>query len=207
MRLILVRHGRTSSNVGFLLDTDEPGADLDDHGRQQAEALVLRLADQRIDAIFASNLVRTQQTAAPVAADRGLTVQVLPGLREVPAGEDEMLADATRYIGAMIAWGQGDLLAKVPGGEDAVEFMTRYDAAIDQVVASGVEAAMVVSHGAALRSWSAARVDGFNEALADGHLDNTGIILAEGSPSEGWRLIELDGTSHRHGYDMADAQG
>ncbi|MCW5951840.1 MAG: histidine phosphatase family protein [Propionibacteriaceae bacterium] len=207
MRLILVRHGRTSSNVGLLLDTGEPGADLDEHGRRQAEALVRRLADHRIDAIFASNLVRTQQTAAPVAAARGLTVRVLPGLREVPAGEDEMSADATRYIGAMIAWGQGDLLAKVPGGEDATEFMTRYDAAIDQVVASGVEAAMIVSHGAALRSWAAARVEGFSEALADRHLDNTSVIIAEGSPSEGWWLIELDGTKHRHGYDMADTQG
>ena len=207
MRLILVRHGRTSSNVGLLLDTGEPGADLDEHGRQQAETLVERLADHRIDAIFASNLVRTQQTAAPVAAARGLTVRVLAGLREVPAGEDEMTPDATRYIGAMIAWGQGDLLAKVPGGEDAVEFMARYDAAIDQVVASGVESAMVVSHGAALRSWAGARVEGFNAALADRHLDNTGIIIAEGSPSEGWYLIELDGTKHRHGYDMADTQG
>jgi probable phosphoglycerate mutase len=207
MRLILVRHGRTSSNVGLLLDTGEPGADLDEHGREQAETLVERLADHRIDAIFASNLVRTQQTAAPVAAARGLTVRVLPGLREVPAGEDEMTPDATRYIGAMIAWGQGDLLAKVPGGEDAVEFMARYDAAIDQVVASRVESAMVVSHGAALRSWAGARVEGFNAALADRHLDNTGIIIAEGSPSEGWYLIELDGTKHRHGYDMAEARG
>lgn len=205
MRLILVRHGRTSSNVGLLLDTDEPGADLDDHGRQQAESLVQRLADHRIDVIFASNLVRTQQTAAPVAAARGLTVRVLPGLREVPAGEDEMSPDATRYIGAMVAWGRGDLLARVPGGEDAVEFMTRYDAAIEQVVASGLESAMVVSHGAALRSWASARVAGFNAALAGRHLDNTGIIVVEGSPSEGWQLIELDGTKHHHGFELAEA--
>ena len=25
--------------------------------------------------------------------------------------------------------------------------------------------------------------------------------------SEGWRLIALDGLKHRHGYDMAEAQG
>lgn len=205
MRLILVRHGRTSSNVGFLLDTAEPGADLDELGRQQAASLVERLAGHRIDAIFASNLVRTQQTATPVATARGIEVQVIPGLREVPAGEDEMSADATRYIGSLIAWGQGDLQAKVPGGEDALEFLTRFDAAVEQVVASGVEAAMVVSHGAALRSWAAVRVAGFNLALGDGHLDNTGIIIAEGSPSEGWQLIELDGARTHHGYDLADA--
>lgn len=207
MRLILVRHGRTSSNVGFLLDTREPGADLDDLGRRQAELLVERLAGHSIDAIFASSLVRTQQTAAPVAAARGLAVRVLPGLREVPAGEDEMSSDATRYIGSMIAWGQGDLRAKVPGGEDALEFLARFDAAIDEVVASGVESAVVVSHGAALRTWAWTRVKGFVEALGDGHLDNTGIVVAEGSVAEGWQLVQLDGIKNLHGYDMADAAG
>ena len=205
MRLILVRHGRTSSNVGLLLDTGEPGADLDDQGRRQAELLVERLAGERIDAIFASNLVRAQQTAAPLATDRGLTVRVLPGLREVPAGEDEMSPDATRYIGAMMAWGQGDLQARVPGGEDALEFMARFDAAIEEVVATGVESAMVVSHGAALRTWAWTRIAGFIDAVGDAHLENTGVIVAEGSPAEGWRLIELDGTKRRHGYDMAEA--
>lgn len=207
MRLILVRHGRTASNVGFLLDTAEPGADLDDLGREQANSLVGRLLEQSIDAVFASSLVRTQQTAAPVAAARGLEIRVLPSLREIPAGEDEMSPDATRYIGTMIAWGQGDLGARVPGGEDAFEFMARFDAAIDEVVASGVASAMVVSHGAALRSWAGARVVGFNDALGHGHLDNTAVIIAEGSPSDGWSLVDLDGLKHRHGYDMADAQG
>jgi|CXWJ01.1.fsa_nt_gi probable phosphoglycerate mutase len=206
MRLILVRHGRTPSNVGFLLDTAEPGADLDDLGREQAESLVERLLEHSIDAVFASSLVRTQQTAAPVAAARGLEVRVLPQLREIPAGDDEMSPDATRYIGTMIAWGRGDLAARIPGGEDAFEFMARFDAAIDEIVASGAASAMVVSHGAALRSWAGGRVTGFNEALGHGHLDNTSVIIAEGSPSEGWRLIALDGLKHRHGYDMAEAQ-
>ena len=207
MRLILIRHGRTASNVGFLLDTQAPGADLDELGRQQAEALVERLDGQPIDAIFASNLVRTQQTAAPVAAALGLTVQVIPGLREVPAGEDEMSPDATRYIGSMIAWGQGDLLAKVPGGENALEFIERFDAAIDEVAATGVASAMVVSHGAALRTWAYTRVEGFVEAVGEAHLENTGIIITEGSPADGWRLIALDGTKHRHGYGMDHAGG
>ena len=193
MRLILVRHGRTASNVGFLLDTAEPGADLDDLGREQADSLVGRLLEQSIDAVFASSLVRTQQTAAPVAAARGLEIRVLPSLREIPAGEDEMSPDATRYIGTMIAWGQGDLGARVPGGEDAFEFMARFDAAIDEVVASGVASAMVVSHGAALRVWSSERVHGFTEALGRAHLDNTGVIVVDGTPSTGWELHQLDG--------------
>jgi len=143
--------------------------------------------------VFASNLVRTQQTARPLAEARGLQVRVLPGLREIPAGEDEMSADARRYIGALIAWGDGDLHARVPGGENALEFFARYDDAIDTVAGSGAEVAMVVSHGAALRVWATARVAGFADALGPAHLDNTGVIVVDGSPAEGWELVQLTG--------------
>ncbi|MDQ7993493.1 MAG: histidine phosphatase family protein [Propionicimonas sp.] len=193
MRLILVRHGRTDSNVGLLLDTGAPGADLDASGLEQAASLVERLSEHPIDAVFASSLVRTQQTARPLAQARGLEVRVLPGLREIPAGEDEMSADATRYIGALIAWGEGDLHARVPGGENALEFFARYDDAIDVVAASGAEVAVVVSHGAALRVWASARVAGFAQALGAAHLDNTGVIVVDGGPAEGWTLVQLTG--------------
>ena len=193
MRLILVRHGRTTSNVGLVLDTAVPGADLDAAGRAQAEALVERLAAFPVEAIFTSDLVRTQQTAAPFARARALEFTVLPGLREIPAGEDEMSPDATRYIGTLIKWHSGDLAARIPGGEDAAEFFARYDAAIAEVAAGGHRVAMVVSHGAALRTWATARVPGFAEALGKGHLDNTGIIIVDGTPEAGWQLFELDG--------------
>jgi probable phosphoglycerate mutase len=193
MRLILVRHGRTASNVGFLLDTAEPGADLDEGGLEQAASLVERLSHHQIDAVYVSTLVRTQQTAGPIAHHRGLELQVLPGLREISAGEDELSTDSTRYIGTLMAWGSGDPEARMPGGENAYEFLTRFDAAIDTIAASGNEVVMVVSHGAALRVWAMARVPGFIEALGRGHLDNTGVIVVDGSPAEGWELAELIG--------------
>jgi probable phosphoglycerate mutase len=143
--------------------------------------------------VYTSNLVRTQQTARPVAEHRGLRLQVLPELREISAGDDELSTDATRYIGTLVAWGRGELDARIPGGEDAHEFFTRFDAAIGEVAASGREVVMVVSHGAALRVWSSERVRGFTEALGRAHLDNTGVIVVDGSPDEGWELAELIG--------------
>ena len=94
MRLILVRHGQTSSNISRALDTTEPGPDLTNLGRAQAAALPRMLDGTPIEAIYASTLVRTQQTAAPLAAAHGLDVQVRAGLREVSAGELEMRFDA-----------------------------------------------------------------------------------------------------------------
>ena len=196
MRLILVRHGRTASNVGFVLDTAEPGADLDDGGLEQAATLVERLSHHRIDAVYTSTLVRTQQTARPVAQARGLELRVLPGLREVPAGEDELSADATRYIGTLIAWGTGELEARVPGGEYAHDVLARFHAPIGEVAVEDHDVAMVVSHGAALRVWSMARVRGFQQAIGEAHLDNTAVIVIDGSPQAGWELVDLSGVRH-----------
>ena len=93
MRLLLIRHGQTPSNVLGLLDTAPPGPGLTDLGVEQAAALPATLADQRIDLIAASVQPRARLTAAPLAAARGLQVLVRDGLCEVPAGDLEMRGD------------------------------------------------------------------------------------------------------------------
>ena len=193
MRLILVRHGQTSSNTGFLLDTGAPGADLNETGREQAEAVVERLAESPIDAIYASTLVRTQQTAAPLAQARGLEVGILADLREISAGDAEMTTDATDYVTTLLKWDAGDHEARIPGAENALEFFARFDRAIAEVASAGHSSAAAFSHGAAMRTWASARVDGFAAALGKGLLNNTGIIHAEGDPDSGWKLVEVDG--------------
>lgn len=191
MRLLLVRHGQTTSNVGQLLDTAFPGADLDELGRRQAAALVHRLAEARIDAIAVSNLVRTAQTAAPVAAHRSLTPVVFPGLREISAGEDEMSPLWQRYVATLVGWADDPTL-RLPGGESGLEFLARYDEAIDEIAALGHDHVMVVSHGAAIRTWAGHRVPGLAGTLGHGGVPNTTVIQVEGSAADGWELVSID---------------
>jgi broad specificity phosphatase PhoE len=66
MHLLLLRHGQTGSNVIGALDTAVPGAPLTELGERQAAAVPGAL--QPIDSITVSTLLRTQQTAAPLAA-------------------------------------------------------------------------------------------------------------------------------------------
>jgi broad specificity phosphatase PhoE len=44
------------------------------------------LAANNYDGISASSMIRTQETAAPLADLLGLPIVVLPGLREIDAG-------------------------------------------------------------------------------------------------------------------------
>ncbi|WP_026818231.1 histidine phosphatase family protein [Arthrobacter castelli] len=197
MRLILVRHGQTSSNVGGFLDTERPGADLTGLGREQAAKLIDVLGREPIEAIYASTLVRTQQTAAPLAELFGLQTQVRDGLREISAGELEMLSDEASirtYLETIFAWGAGKLEVRMPGGETGTEVFDRYDEVIAEAAGSGAGTAVVVSHGAVIRSWAAGRVDNITTDYAGWRpLNNTGAVILEGDPGTGWHALDWEG--------------
>lgn len=195
MRLLLIRHGQTPSNVQGVLDTAAPGPGLTVLGEQQAAAIPAALADRDVDAIAVSPLVRTSFTAAPLATARGLTPVIVDGLREVEAGDLEMEShhDAhQRYLGTVFAWARGDVSLRMPGGPDGVEFLGRYDEAVAQIASRGWETVVAFSHGAAIRSWASARVAGVDvDEVERTSLQNTGLVEIEGDPSRGWELVTL----------------
>lgn len=190
MRLLLVRHGQTPSNLIHALDTEMPGAELTPLGQQQAEGLVGRLADERIDALYASPLRRAQQTAAPLARERGLEVVVREGIRELRAGDLEMRDDSESvqlYLKTVMAWAAGQTDLPMPGGQTGEEVLAHYDEVIEEIAASGAEHATVISHGAAIRTWTGARALNIDAAFAARHpLDNTQVVTLDGGPHRGW---------------------
>ncbi|HET8986875.1 MAG TPA: histidine phosphatase family protein [Humibacillus sp.] len=188
MRFFLVRHGQTHANVARQLDTAVPGLDLTDTGREQARALAERLGGEDLGAIYTSDLVRTQQTAAPLAERLGLEMVVLPGLREIQAGDYEMSTDWQPYVEAVIRWND-DPAHTIPGGDSGIAFMTRYDAAVRQIASDGHASAVAISHGAAMRTWCTVRLGLPVDFFEARRLDNTHVVTMEGDPDSGWRLL------------------
>lgn len=187
MRLILIRHGETQSNVDRLLDTAHPGAPLTANGRQQAIALAEAIAHEKIDALYVSTLTRAQETAEPLAGLHSLEATVLDGLQEIAAGVEEMSGDWKPYVDMLTSWTPENLDAKLEGGESAREFLTRFDGAIAAIEQAGHENVAVVSHGAALRVWALAKDPGFVLDHAP-QLRNTEWIVMNGSSGTGWRI-------------------
>ncbi|MFJ8629757.1 histidine phosphatase family protein [Streptomyces sp. NPDC093568] len=198
MRLLLIRHGQTPSNVDQLLDTAVPGPGLTALGEEQAAALPAALADEDIEAIYVSTLTRTQLTAAPLAKARGLEPIVRDGIRELTAGDLEMLPGDTEqgqlYMKTVFAWAAGDLELRMPGGESGAEALGRYDAVVAEAAGSGARTVALVSHGAAIRMWTAARAVNVDVPFAAAHpLANTGVVILEGSPADGWKALTWAG--------------
>ncbi|GAA4901317.1 histidine phosphatase family protein [Tessaracoccus lubricantis] len=187
MRLILIRHGETDSNVNRQLDTAHPGAPLNQTGLAQAEALVEAIADERIDVLYASTLIRAQQTAAPLAKSRGLEPIIVDGIQEIAAGVEEMSTDWTNYVGILNTWHPENQDIGLEGGETAREFMTRFSNAVAAMEQAGDEHVALVSHGAALRVWAIWQDPeiGFDNAPP---LKNTQWIVLNGSSEGGWRI-------------------
>lgn len=88
--ILLARHGETDWNAeGRWQGHSDPP--LNETGREQARALAERLADEPLDAIYASDLRRASETAEIVAGRKGMTVKTLADFREINAGTWEGL--------------------------------------------------------------------------------------------------------------------
>lgn len=206
MRLLLIRHGQIEANTRHQLETRIPGPGLTELGTEQAQALPTLLADVPIAAIHASVMQRTQDTAQPLAAARGLGITVLDGLEEIDAGALTMRSDDASidtYLSTALGWADGDRDRAMPGAPDGAAdghaFFVRYDAAVARALeagaASDVEGGVVVafSHGAAIRTWVAGRAGNLGSATAHQQaLGNTGVVeleLVDGT----WSVIAWEG--------------
>jgi 2,3-bisphosphoglycerate-dependent phosphoglycerate mutase len=152
-RILAIRHGQTAWNADGRIQghTDIP---LDELGRWQAERLADALADDDVQAIVASDLWRAQQTAAPLAARKGLPVQTESGLRERGFGEFEGLSFAQieqRWPAQAAAWRRRDPDFGARGGEVLREFRARVVVAVERLaLAHRGQCIALVTHGGVL---------------------------------------------------------
>ena len=107
--VILARHGEKADTT-----EDTP---LSPAGEARAVALARAVAGTRLDAVFATEFVRTQRTGAPAAAARRLRERVIPvqgdsiaharavaaALRAEPAGAAVLVVEHSNTIPAIIA--------------------------------------------------------------------------------------------------------
>lgn len=208
MRLLLIRHGQTPHNVAGAIDTAFPGADLTGLGQAQARAVPEALAEEDVAGIYASRLVRTQLTAAPLARVRGLDVDVREGLEEISAGELELRTDSDAvhaYAECVASWMRRDLDHSLPGGATGHEFHDRFDGALRTIAEQHGpdDTVAVFSHGAAIRVFTTLAAHLAPEVATDLSIMNTGMSLLEGHPEKGWELVEWS-SEPLGGLDLED---
>jgi probable phosphoglycerate mutase len=145
--ILLVRHGETDWNLERRVQGHSDRA-LNETGRAQARKLADALAEEPIDAVFSSDLLRAHETARIVAERRGLEVTAIPDLRERHFGTWEGLTDDEifeRFPGAKTGtWGDAETREEMAGR--VLESLRR----IAEAHPGG--RVLVVSHGGPLRA-------------------------------------------------------
>jgi 2,3-bisphosphoglycerate-dependent phosphoglycerate mutase len=140
--VLLVRHGASEAYLDgnlFPLVGGHGDPPLSAEGKEQAERVCARLAATGVDAVYVSNLRRTEETAAPLAGRLGLQLQVEADLREVYLGEWEgglfrkMVAEGHPIALRMAAEERWDV---IPGAESTTELGDRVRGAIERLAAA-----------------------------------------------------------------------
>jgi probable phosphoglycerate mutase len=156
-RVFLVRHGATqlSQEDSFAGATD---VQLSDLGRAQVRSLAQRLAREKIDAVYASPMSRTMETARILAEPHGLEVTPRPDLREMNHGHWEGLPRSkveASFPEEYAAWEADPYTSAPEGGESGLAVTARALPALLSIVGDhhkgGDQTVLVVSHKATIR--------------------------------------------------------
>ena len=178
MTVILLRHGRSTSNTAHTLAGRSDGVDLDDKGREQAQTVVTRIGDLPVKAIVRSPLLRCERTVEPLAAALGLQPVVEDRIIEVDYG-----SWTGRKIGELVKeplWQvvqQQPSAAVFPDGEGLAQVQARAVAAIREH-----DRRLTAEHGGDVLWVACTHGDVIKAVLADAlgtHLDTFQRITAD----------------------------
>ncbi|OLL71136.1 putative phosphoglycerate mutase family [Pseudonocardia sp. Ae168_Ps1] len=180
MQLDLVRHAlpeRVEHADGTHAD---PGLTADGHA--QAARLVRALAGERVDALHTSTMRRAVQTAAPLAAERGLEPVTHADLREYDAERSEYVPIGQMAQADPAAW-ERMRAGHLPEHVDAAAFTERVHRCVEGIV---------VAHAGVVNAYLAA-ILGVDRTLPF-PLDYTGVsrvVCARDGMRKPWTVNEI----------------
>jgi probable phosphoglycerate mutase len=198
--ILLVRHGEQALATNMSL-ADAVDAPLTELGRRQAAAVGERLADDEIDAVYSSTLVRARDTAQAIAGHHDLAVTEIESL-----GEIHLWRDLPQELGLVDALGPDELRRimregnrtrrwdSYPHAEPRDEFRTRIVDAIDRIMADHVGQRVVIAcHGGVINGYAAHVVESALDAPFTVH--HTSITTVRGM-DDLRRVVQVN--DHQH---------
>jgi probable phosphoglycerate mutase len=147
MELILVRHGLPERSE----DTSDPP--LSAIGREQAERVARYLGRDRIDAVYASTMLRAIQTAEPFAALSGHEIQQREGIVEFDRGTGAYIPMEQLKRDDYPAW---KAFASGNHGADIIGFRKTVVETLEPIVEENAgKTVAVFCHGGVVNVWTA----------------------------------------------------
>ena len=197
-RIIAIRHGETAWNVDTRIQgqLDIP---LNTMGRWQASRVAQALAEESIQAIYASDLLRAWETAGAIAQATGLPLQANEGLRERGFGDFQ----GKTFAEIEALWPEQSRQWRArhpewapPGGESLIALRARIVAAASELAARHLgEQIVLVAHGGVMDVRYRAATGQPEQAPRSWQLGNAAINRLLWTP-EGFTVVGWSDTRH-----------
>ena len=195
----LIRHAEAEGNL-YRRCHGHYDSTITDNGYRQIAALAKRFEHEHIDAVYSSDLTRTQTTALSLTRVHGLPLRLEPRLREVGVGvwEDKTWTWLAKFDREQLVRFNTDAGTwRAGGAETMAQVRDRMVEALREIIAAHPDQTVALfSHGMALRLL-VGTLRGLSIAEIDktGHGENTAVTKLEADES-GIRVIYAMDASH-----------
>ena len=203
-RVYFVRHGEAEGNSGGFSQT--PTTPLTEKGKEQAQVVAKRFTSLPIEHVFASTMDRAQETAAAIAAEKGLTVETSEYFHEwlkpttVQGASYESEAYKTYMAAEKAEYTNPDW--RYEDGENFADILQRVSEGVAMLEEHEGKELVVVSHGRLLRFLTSfllhkKQLTAETEQLTSISMQavNTGITLFTYEKGE-WKLVTWNDCAH-----------
>ena len=197
-KVILARHGQTELNRVGIIQGSGVDPSLNEEGRVQAEELFAAL-DGQIDFVGSSGMKRAKETAEPFIK-AGLPYYEDTNFREICWGEYEgkvAHADMKKTYSALLQnWENGNLSARIAGGESAAELADRLQTGWSELLKQDFKTALIVLHGRALRCLACWLNGDVVSQMNNYAHANGGYYVIEVGTDNSWVVTDQNVTTH-----------
>lgn len=198
MELLLIRHGLP---VRRELNEGPADPELSDHGIAQAQCLADYLANERIDALYASPLRRARQTAEPIAISQQLTLLIDDDVAEYDRSSSEYIPMEVLKAANDPRW-HALVRGEAEHEADAESFSARAIGAVERLIAAHHGARIaVVCHGGIITTYLG-HILGLTNSINLFYPNYTSIHRVAAARSGERTLVTVNETSHLRGTGL-----
>jgi broad specificity phosphatase PhoE len=177
MLVYVARHGEAEHNPQDLFhDTTVPDVSLTDKGIKQVDELANKLEDIKLDAIYASRLRRTQQTAEAVNRYHNLPITIDPLLDDIVSG---IAGHPVSEFRDMITHSENPWHAHFEGGESYEDNKARATKFLAFLKTQPYECVLVVTSGGVANMLYGITQGMTNEEMYPRPIDNAALLSFE----------------------------
>ncbi len=152
--IYFVRHGETEFNKLGIVQGSGVDSSLNETGLQQAKAFFDYYGNLDFEIIYISALKRTRETVQNFIGKK-IPTEEWKNINEICWGDSEGKESTPEsrqeYLNMRESWSNGDIDAKMPGGESARELMERLTQFIEHLKTRPEKKILVCTHGRTLR--------------------------------------------------------